>query len=52
MELSILSIVIVSILTIGFIIMIWQVLKSKDNVNLTVNLKKFEMNLRKTKRGP
>jgi hypothetical protein len=45
-------IIIVTIVTLGFIAFLWQVLYSKDDVDLKVNLKKFEMNLRKRKRGP
>jgi len=42
-------IIILSILFIGFIIMLHQVLKSKDDVDLTVNLRKGEMNIKKKK---
>jgi hypothetical protein len=39
------------IIAIVFIVMINQILKSKDNVDLTVNLKKGEMNLKKRRLG-
>jgi len=43
-----LIIIIVSILLfVGFIIMLHQVLRSKDDVDLTVNIKKGEMNVKK-----
>lgn len=42
----------IAIVVFGFVVFLWQVLKSKDDVDLDVNLKKFEMNLRKRKRGP
>jgi len=36
----------------GFIVMVQLVLGSKDDVDLKLNLRKFEMDLRKRKRGP
>ncbi len=47
-----LIIITVTIVILGFVVFLWQVLKSKDDVDLKVNLKKFEMDLRKRKRGP
>lgn len=35
---------------LGFMAMLHQVLKSKDDVDLTVNLKRGEMNLKKRKK--
>jgi hypothetical protein len=46
---AILIITLSIILFLGFTIMLHQVLKSKDDVDLTVNLKKGEMNLKKKK---
>jgi hypothetical protein len=43
------SIIIIGCLLFGgFIIMLRQVLKSKDDVDLTVNIKRGEMNIKKT----
>ena len=47
-----LIIITVTIVILGFVVFLWQVLKSKDDVDLRVNLKKFKMNLRKRKRDP
>ena len=44
------TIIIVStLLFAGFIVMLHQVLRSKDDVDLTVSIKKGEMNVKKKK---
>lgn len=45
-------IIILTIVILGFIVIVQQVLGSEDDVDLKLNLKKFQMNLRKRKRGP
>lgn len=42
-------IILMILMFLGFIAMLYQVLKSNDDVDLTVNLKKGEMNLKKKK---
>lgn len=42
-------IILSSLVFLGFIIMLRQVLKSNDDVDLTVNFKKGEMNVKKKK---